>query len=66
MSLLEVVSFFKRMTVCRVKNWYEARMPGKFVRVYDSEDHDYSAVLSQWYYQIEVNSEPQRIYLTVH
>lgn len=66
MSLLEAVSFFKRMSVCRVKNWQEIRLPGKFVRVYDSEDHDYSAVLSQWYYQIEVNSEPQRVYLTVH
>ena len=66
MNLLEVVSFFRRLSVCRVKNWDEVRMPGRFLRIYDAEDSNYSAVLSKWYYQIEVNDEPQRVYITVH
>lgn len=50
MNLLEVVSFFKQFSVCRINNWQEVRMPGRFLRVYDAEDKDYSAVLSKWYY----------------
>ena len=38
MSEHEAVSFFKNMTVCRVKDWSEMRLPGKFVRVSDTSD----------------------------
>lgn len=50
MSLHEAVSYFRNMTVCRVKDWNEVRMPGRFVRVSDTEDESYEAVLSKWYY----------------
>ena len=51
MSLIEAVSYFRTLTVCRVRDWQEVRLPGKFVRVQDSDlEVDYEAVLSKWYY----------------
>lgn len=66
MSLIEAVMFFKSMTVCRVKDWHEVRLLGKFVRIFDIEDDIYEAVLSKWSYHLEVNSQPQRVFITVH
>ena len=60
MSEHEAVSFFKNLTVCRIKNWNETRLPGKFVRVSDMEDSSYEAVLSKWYYQVEVPNPSDR------
>ena len=54
------------MTVCRVKDWHEVRLLGKFVRIFDVEDDSYEAVLSKWSYHLEVHSEPQRVFITVH
>ena len=54
------------MTVCRVKEWHEVRLPGKFVRIFDIEDDTYEAVLSKWFYHLEVNDRPQRVFITVH
>lgn len=36
MSEHEAVSFFKNMSVCRVRDWSEMCVPGKFVRVCDT------------------------------
>ena len=55
MSLHEAVSFFKNMTVCRVRDWCDMRVPGKFIRVCDVQDSAYEAVLSKWYYQVQIN-----------
>lgn len=35
----------------------EVRMPAKFIRAYDTEDQTYEAVLSKWYYEVEVQSK---------
>lgn len=66
LSLAEAVSFFSTMSVCRVKDWHEVRLPGKFVRVFDSKDETYDAVLSKWFYHVEVNSSSQRVFITLH
>lgn len=57
---------FQKLTVCRVKDWEEVRLPGKFIRVTDNDDDSYEAVLSKWYYQVEVANKPQRIVVTLH
>lgn len=44
----------------------EVRMPAKFIRAYDTEDQTYEAVLSKWYYEVEVQSKAQRLYITLH
>lgn len=43
--------------MCRVKDMQEVRMPAKFIRAYDTEDQTYEAVLSKWYYEVEVQSK---------
>ena len=45
---------------------HEVRMPGKFVRAFDTEDETYEAVLSKWYYELEITREQQRVYITLH
>lgn len=35
----------------------EVRVPGKFVRTCDTEDETYEAVLSKWYYELEVTRQ---------
>ena len=66
MSLREAVGYFNRLTVCRVNDWHEVRMPGKFVRTCDIEDDYYEAVLSKYYYHIEVDSNSlQKVFVTM-
>ena len=65
MSMAEAVSFFGTLSVCRVKDWHEVRLPGKFMRVFDTHDESYDAVLSKWFYHIEVNRSSQRVFITV-
>ena len=54
MSFIESVSYFKSMSVCRVQNWNEVRIKGKFLRIQDIDDPFIEVVQSKWYYQIEV------------
>lgn len=37
MSYQEAVNYFKSMNVCRVRNWNEIRLKGKFLRIQDAE-----------------------------
>lgn len=66
MSNLEAVSYFKSLNVCRVQNWNEIRIKGKFLRVQDIEQTQIEAVLSKWYYQVEVKDQPARVFIGLH
>jgi calpain-15 len=66
MSYLEAVSYFKSLNVCRVQNWNEIRIKGKFLRVQDIEQPSIEVVLSKWYYQVEVKDQPARIFIGLH
>ena len=35
MCFIEAVSYFKSLNVCRVQNWNEVRIKGKFLRIQD-------------------------------
>lgn len=50
MSFMEAVSYFKSMNVCRVHNWNEVRIKGKYLRINDLEDPNIEVVQSKWYY----------------
>lgn len=63
---MEAVSYFKSMNVCRVHNWNEVRIKGKFLRLNDIEDPNIEVVQSKWYYQIEVTNQPARIFIGLH
>jgi calpain-15 len=36
MSQQEVVCYLKSLNVCRVRDWHEVRLKGKFLRLQDS------------------------------
>lgn len=37
MSESEAVQYFRTLNVCRVRDWHEIRVKGKFIRVQDAE-----------------------------
>lgn len=47
-SYQDCIKEFKALNVCRVKNWEEVRIKGKFIRVQDIEDDTVEVVLSKW------------------
>lgn len=63
----DFVTHFKSVNVCKVKNWDEVRIKGKFIRVQvnffmkyelifkiikDIEDSNIEVVMSKWYYSV--------------
>jgi len=60
------------LNICKVKNWDEVRVKGKFVRVEDMSDESLEVYLSKWYYQFEITEKlakdkPDReIIITLH
>ena len=65
MSFEDFVKNFRALNVCRVKNWEEVRIKGKFIRVQDIDDPEIEVVMSKWYYSLEL-TEPTRIFIAVH
>jgi calpain-15 len=65
MSFLEMTQHFKCLNVCRVLNWEEVRIKGKFIRVQDFEDQSIEAVLSKWYYSVDLH-KPTKLILGIH
>jgi len=52
MSFADFVTNFRSVNVCRVKNWDELRLKGKFLRVQDKHNQSNQIVLSRWYYTV--------------
>ncbi|CAI2386182.1 unnamed protein product [Moneuplotes crassus] len=65
MCFEDFIKHFRSLNVCRVRNWEEVRVKGKFIRVQNVEDPDIEVVLSKWYYSLDVN-EQTRVFLGVH
>lgn len=65
MSFQDAVKHFKCLNVCRVKNWEEVRIKGKFIRIQDIEDPNVEIVISKWYYSVDLH-EPTRLFLGLH
>ena len=61
----EAFDFLKSLNVCRIRNWDEVRVKGKFLRVQDIDNPKYEVVMSKWYYQVDVE-EPTRIFVGLH
>lgn len=72
MTLENMQQYFRMLNICKVKNWDEVRVKGKFVRVEDMSDESLEVYLSKWYYQFEiteklVKDKPDReIIITLH
>lgn len=45
---------FDSISVCRVTDWDELRLRGKFIRYNDVKETQHEAVVSKWFYALEV------------
>lgn len=65
MSFQDFVANFDSLDVCRVRNWDEIRVRGRFIRFNDSENSSNEVVVSKWFYALDV---PKRshIFITLH
>ena len=54
MSYSDFVQHFANLSVCRIRNWEEVRMKGKFIRVPDVEDSNVEVIMSKWYYSLDL------------
>lgn len=54
MSFEDFIKHFRSLNVCRVRNWQENRIRGKFLRIKDELNENFEQVISKWYYEIEV------------
>lgn len=54
MCLKDFLHYFRGVNVCKVRNWDEVRVKGKFVKVTDVNDNNNQTVLSKWYYTVNL------------
>lgn len=64
MSFQDVIKLFRCLNVCRVANWQENRIRGKFLRITDDGSSS-EQVLSKWYYELAVD-EPVEMFIGLH
>lgn len=62
MSFQDFVDYFQSLDVCRVRNWEEARIRGRFVRFSDSENLTLDFVQSKWIYALDI---PKKTHLLI-
>lgn len=65
MSYSDFLQHFANLSVCRIKNWEEVRMKGKFIRVPDVEDPNVEVVMSKWYYSLDLTHKCS-LYIGIH
>lgn len=54
MSFQDFTKSFDSLDVCRVRNWDEARIRGRFLRYSDPENLTFESVISKWVYALDV------------
>ena len=57
MSFEDFVKHFDSLDVCRIKDWEELRIRGRFIRYNDVNYPDNEVVVSKWFYALEVPSK---------
>ena len=65
MNFDDFTQHFNALHVCRVKNWDEVRIKGKFIRVQDVEDTSLEVVVSKWFYSVDL-PERVRLFIGIH
>ena len=61
MKSIDFTSIFDNLIVCKVRNWDEVRVKGRFVRYSKSDYKEYEVVQSKWIYAIDVPCKTQVI-----
>jgi len=59
MSYEDFFKYFNSITVCKVSNWNELRLRGKFIRCWEKEDPDEDWILSKFYYTFKLFEETE-------
>ena len=54
MSYKDFTDNFESLDVCRVRNWEEARIRGRFIRFSDSDNTTVDHIMSKWIYALDV------------
>ena len=54
MSYSDFVECFDSFDVCRVRNWDEVRVRGRFIRFMDASNATNEVVVSKWFYVVDV------------
>ena len=54
MKFEDFIQRFDSLDVCRVSNWDELRVRGRFIRYNDVKEPDNEVVVSKWFYALEV------------
>ena len=65
MSFEDFVKNFRSLNVCRVRNWQENRIRGKFIRIEDAKDPNFEQVVSKWYYELDIK-QTQTVFIGLH
>jgi calpain-15 len=66
MSFQDFIKYFRCLNVCRVRNWQENRIRGKFIRITEKDNEEASEqVLSKWFYEFSVD-EATEMFIGIH
>ena len=65
MNYQDFITNFAGVNICKVKNWDEVRIKGKFVKVQDLDDSNIEIVMSKWYYSLEIQ-EHVKVVIGLH
>ena len=65
MSFEDLVRNFYCLNVCKVRNWDEVRIKGKFIKIQEIDDPNIEITLSKWYYSLEI-VEKTKVILSLH
>lgn len=61
----DMLKNFYCLNVCKVRNWDEVRIKGKFIKIQEIDDPDIEITLSKWYYSMEINDRT-KVVISLH
>ena len=61
----DMLKNFYCLNVCKVRNWDEVRIKGKFIKIQEIDDPDIEITLSKWYYSMEI-MDKTKIVISLH
>lgn len=65
MSFEDILRHFYCANVCKVRNWDEVRIKGKFIKTDEIDDYDIEQVVSKWFYTVDIQ-ERTKVVVTLH
>ena len=60
-KVIDLHHLFDNLIVCKVRNWEEVRVKGRFVRYSNIDQKEYEIIQSKWIYALDVPTKSQVI-----